>query len=449
MKERIKVGVAYMSPSFGAVGDPPKSEEWLEERRGRASARLRERFPEIEFSWRDIKSQSDVDKFLRKETDAAGYIVFLMQGINELSRPILHSGKPIILISETYGGSGDYLLEYGRAKEAGYPINGLVTRDIGCDEVLEKVTLLEVIGKLKDSKVIFLVAPGTYHQLNLQHPLNNDMISMIRNMQTVYGVISIPLDVLEFKKKYYEKVEEEEVKRLAERWIKEASENREENIDEIKKSAKLYFAMQEVVKDYDANAIAVDCILLYRRNFLDAWPCLGFMEFSKEGKIVPVCEADAPSAICLLIVKYLTGLPGFINDPSPDDTKSEVVYYHCYAPINPFGEQKVPYTITSAHLGGKHASVFVELPVNKTITAMGLDLNGNTLFLHRAEVISNEYSLHACSTKLIGRVNTKALAENWRWRSGWHRVVVYGDWKEKLKDLASLLNLKVIEEDRL
>jgi len=30
---------------------------------------------------------------------------------------------------------------------------------------------------------------------------------------------------------------------------------------------------------------------------------------------------------------------------------------------------------------------------------------------------------------------------------GWHRVTFYGDWRRRVKDLATLLEMKIIEED--
>ncbi|MGC9015049.1 MAG: fucose isomerase, partial [Thermoproteota archaeon] len=213
--------------------------------------------------------------------------------------------------------------------------------------------------------------------------------------------------------------------------------------------AKLYVAMKKVAFDYRVDAIALDCIVLHNTNLLDAWPCLGYMELWNDN-IIPICEADAYSGAVLLIMKYLANRPGFISDPSLDDLTNEVIYYHCYAPLIPYGSKgcRCPYVITPAHLGAKNASVHVELPVNETITAIGFSPEERTLVVHTAQAVRNEFSPYACAVKLIGRTETRTLAKTWKYRAGWHRVVFYGDWRKELKELSALLNLKFVEEDK-
>ena len=294
------------------------------------------------------------------------------------------------------------------------------------------------------------MSPGVRTLANIEFPLSIDLYSYTRQLQALFGVTPILMDSRSFVEKYYSKVSESEAKEVAERWIKEAKEVTETDKDEILRAAKLYIAMREAVKDHNADVIAVDCIVLYRNGFLDAWPCLGFMELIRRDEVIPVCEADINSAVLLLLMKYLANRPGFINDPSPDMLKGEIVYYHCFAPITPYAygdEKAVPYIITPAHLGGKRASVYVEAPTGEPVTLVGLSLDEKILTIHTAKVLRNEYSLKSCSTKIIGRANVKTIVKKFRWRAGWHRVLFYGDWREELKELASLLGLNVVEED--
>jgi len=444
-----KIAVGFIVPPEGAIGGSPYSEKWFSEKKQKVLDKLHTMFPDIKFVTYDIRNVNDVSDFLDRESDSIGYLIFILNCIAGLIRPILYSGKPVIMIGETYGGSGEFLLEYSSAKEEGRPVLGVVTRNIDDERVLGKVRLFKVIYKLRNSKILFIVSPAERLLMNLEYPLSVDLYSSIKALQTVSGITPILLDVREFVKKYYQHVDEGEAKKVAEKWVKNAMRNYEEDNEEIVKSAKLYLAMRNAIKDYEANAIAVDCIVLYNSGFLDAWPCLGYMELWYDG-IVPICEADAYSAFSLLAMRYLADRPGFISDPSPDNLKDEVVYYHCYSPTCPYGVagKTCPYTITPAHLGSKHASVFVELPINEEITVVGFIPEERVLTLHTAKAVSNEFSSYACATKLVGRTNTCALINNWRKRAGWHRVVFYGNWREELKDLATLLGLKVIEEDK-
>ncbi|KXA91223.1 hypothetical protein AKJ57_01985 [candidate division MSBL1 archaeon SCGC-AAA259A05] len=445
-----RVAVIFIAPSSGALGEPPSSDEWIEEKVEEVLDNLNELFPEIEFVPYRVEEPADVSEFTKKEERATGYLVFVLNSVRGLIRPILQSGKPTILVGETYGGAGEYLPEHSRAQSLDMPVVGISTRDITNKKVLKNVKFLDVIGNLRNSKVMFIVSPAEKQLMDYEYPLSVDLWSSLRSVQTITGITPVTLDTEKFVEKYYDRVDENEAEDVADRWIEESVENEEEKIDEIKKSAKLYLAIKKSADDYDVDAVAIDCIVLYRNDLLPAWPCLAFMEMYKEGETVPVCEADPYAATALLVMKYLADLPGFINDPSPDDLTQEVVYYHCYAPVNPHGssEKSVPFRITPAHLGGKHASVCTELPTNETITVIGLDPENGNLPFHTAEAVRNERSDHSCSTKLVGKTNTEALAKNWKWRSGWHRVAFYGDWREEIKKLARLLSLNVIEEDK-
>ncbi|MCD6536139.1 MAG: fucose isomerase [Thaumarchaeota archaeon] len=447
----MRVAVFFVEPPSGSIGEPPETVKLFDQRREKIMQTLKRLYPDADFTAFKVTDSTEAAEAVESSKSADGFLVFVFNSLYGLSRPIIEAGKPTILVAETYGGAGDFLLEYARAKSEGKRVLGVITRDVENEDLLRRyVKYLQVIYKLRNSKVLFLVSPGVKMLANAEFPLSIDLYSYTRQMQALFGITPILVDSKSFIEKYYSKVSESEAKEIAEQWIKEAKEVPETDKDEIFRSAKLYLAMRKAVKEYNADAIAVDCIVLYRNGFLDAWPCLGFMELIRRDEAVPVCEADIDSAILLLLMKYLANRPGFINDPSPDMTKDEIVYYHCFAPITPYGygdKKTVPYVITPAHLGGKRASVYVEAPTGEPVTLVGLSLDEKTLTIHTAEVLRNEYSLKSCSTKIIGKANVKTIVNKYKWRAGWHRVLFYGDWREELKELAPLLGLNVIEED--
>ena len=449
--KKCELGVFFIAPPSGALGEPPESTRLFEERRKKIMEILRSLYPDIEFHSFSITNSRDVSDALDKTRSAVGYIAFIFNSLYGLVRPIIGSNKPTVMIAETYGAAGDFLLEYSRARAEGRRILGIITRSVEDRELLKRyVGYLYTIYKLRNSKILFIVSPGVKTLFNAEFPLSIDLYSYSRQLQALFGITPIIMDSREFTEKYYSKVADGEARKVAEKWMEEAKEVLERDEREIVESAKLYIAMRRAVQDYEADAIAVDCIVLYRNGFLNAWPCLGFMELIRRDEAVPACEADVYSAALLLLMKHLANRPGFINDPSPDMLSDEIVYYHCFAPITPYGygdKRVAPYTITSAHLGGKKASIYVEAPVGEKVTVAGLSPEEKILTIHTAEVLRNELSLRSCSTKIIGKANTRSIIESYTWRAGWHRVLFYGDWRRELKEIASLLGLTVVEED--
>jgi len=141
------------------------------------------------------------------------------------------------------------------------------------------------------------------------------------------------------------------LKEVAERWFKNAKRIIDRKLEDLIEPAKLYLALKELIKERKLDAVRIDRITLYHAGFLKTWPCLAFMELTREG-VICGCEADLCSMAIMLLMKFLKNIPGYINDPSPDMDKGEVVYYHCQAPINPYGYDSKsfsPYTITPVH----------------------------------------------------------------------------------------------------
>jgi len=421
------------------------------------AGRVRKFLPEAEITTHVIHSLEDATKTLEEAKDAASYIVFVFSMITGFFRTILWSGKPCVVIAQSLTGSGDLLMEYSRARGAGMPLVAVALQDIFDEEVLGRyIGYLRVIYKLKSSRVLFIMAPATMRQMALEFPLSVDMYSTTRYIQSLLGVTPLMLNVRKFTAKYYDVVDEKEAEEIANKWIREAKKVVEQDKTSIIKSARLYLALKRCAEDYEADAVAIDCLVLFYSDYLDAWPCLAFMELAKEGKVIPVCEADAHSAAILLMMKYVANRPGYINDPAVDTLNGEVVYFHCFSPINPYGYgsgKTVPYIITPAHGGTKKVSVHVELPESETATLVGLSPEERVLAISKSKILGNIFAtdgLHGlvCASKVVAKTNTGALLNNWVWRAGWHRVLFYGDWREELKDLATLLRLKVVEEDK-
>lgn len=65
------------------------------------------------------------------------------------------------------------------------------------------------------------------------------------------------------------------------------------------------------------------------------------------------------------------------------------------------------------------------------------------------EAIYRDFGESSCRTKLVAKVNAKLIHENYDYGTfSNHLVVYYGDIREKVKNLASLIGFGVVEEDR-
>jgi len=448
-KNRVGV-ILCLTPAERFGGEPvDKANEMLRTAIGELLRSLSERFSWIEFAYAESFSFNDSVSILKELGDVTGYLVFNINMMGGVLRPILLSGKPAVVLSETYVGSGEFLMEYSRALSSGMPVVGFSMRGIpDVEQVAEYVNLLDVVHKLSSSKMLVIVDEVTKDFMWAEDPICIDMCNISREVQSITGIDVEYMTIDAFKEKYYEPASIEEARKVAERWLNNAARVDEHSLDDLVAPARLYLAMKKALIEHGAAAISFDDIHLVGFGLLDAWPCLGFMELAKEG-FIGVCEGDVRSGAIMLLMKYLANVPGFISDPAIDMRNGEVVYYHCYAPINPYGfdsTETCPYTIRRAHFLKQR--VDVELPLNKVVTVVGLDPANKAITVHTAETVGHEHGPIVCATQLVAKANTEALARNWVWGAGWHRVVFYGDWKGRLKTIAQLLGLKVVEEDK-
>ncbi len=246
----------------------------------------------------------------------------------------------------------------------------------------------------------------------------------------------------------YRKASEIEAARWADQWIKEAEKTVEPSRDELVRSARMYLAMTEMLKDSRAQAMDVDCLHLFYGKKLPAYPCIGFREFNDAG-LVGACEADLQSTITMLAMTYLAGRPGFISDPVIDTSKNQIIYAHCVAMTKVDGPKGTanPYQIRSHSEDRKGASMRSLLPLGRMTTTIQMDPERKEILLHQGKSVANIDEDRACRTKLAVEIkgDVDRLLGSWdRW--GWHRVTFYGDLKVPVHALADALGYKVVEE---
>ena len=250
---------------------------------------------------------------------------------------------------------------------------------------------------------------------------------------------------------YYENAEEEEAEKWADKWIKESLKVVEPTREEIVKSAKMYLALKRAMIDNDADAVTIDCLGLYYGGKLPAYPCLALFQLNNEGS-TGVCEADLDSTITQLMMRYLTGRPGYVSDPVIDTAANQIIYAHCVATNKVYGPDGIsnPYIIRSHSEDRKGASVQSLMPLGETVTTVKIKVSEKALCIHQGRTVANIEEDKACRTKLAVEAYVQKVLENWNMKVdfGWHRVTFYGNWRKHLMNLAALLGMKIIEEDK-
>ena len=384
---------------------------------------------EVEFVGGDVvRISSDVEKLKEKIGDVDGILAFnLSSGVGALFRGIVDFGVPTILFSQPYSGH-DWSAVAGMVKN-GKRVDVLATSDY--NEILSRIRLIDVIRRLKETKIIYIRNGGA----------NTDYAARVKEK---YGVEIISVDHNRLVD-IYNSTDLEAAEEDAERWITNALKIVEPSRDEIIKSSRMYLAIKKLLEEESASAITINCLGLFGQGALPAYPCLAFSRLNDEG-LTGVCEADLDSTLTQLIVGYIAKKPGFVSDPVIDTATNTVIHAHCVAATRMDGpaNEPAPYIVRSHLEDDKGASLQVLMRIGQKVTVAKL-VGLNTMLISTGEIIASPDVDRGCRTKITTKVpNARKMLDNWS--GGVHRVIFYGDWVEDLTNLGNLLSYDVVFE---
>jgi hypothetical protein len=426
-KVRIRLVFTHRSPDLATW---PYQGYDYEARKKELTSRLREACPNVEFLPATTQTEEEAKKLLAADEGIDGYLVYMVGLWTGAPEVIAAFGRPTLFVDDLYAGSGEFLIGYAAAKRKGLKVAAVSSSRF--EDVVEAVKSFECLKKLQ-SAVILDVRDG-------------ELGENAKAIQEVFGVKVRRISSDELNAAYG-KADRAQAREVAKRWIDNAEKVIEPSRAEIEKSAAMYLAMQDLMRQHKARAITVDCLTLFYGGRLPAYPCLGFFQFNNDG-LVGACEADLQSTITMLLMTELVGRPGYISDPVIDTSKKQIIYAHCVAPNKVFGPtgSSNPYHIRSHSEDRKGAAVRSLMPLGEMTTTLKFNPVSKEVILHQARTVANIDEDKACRNKLAAEVaDIDKLMTEWdRW--SWHRVTFYGDHKAAVERMSALLGFKVVME---
>jgi L-fucose isomerase-like protein len=406
----------------------------VQKKRDEVLAALHRHPPEIEFSADILRSVEEAEKLVEKEGNRFdGYLVYMTAMWTKIEQVFARKVHPVIIADDLYAGSGGILSTHAVVQKGHLPVITVASSDFR--DTVEAVRLFDVMRELREARIL-VVSDRTKEQ---------EKDERIDPMGTT--VIRIGSDRLH---EYYNATQEQNAREYQQQWMDEAVKLVEPDAEEILKSARMHLALKAAMKDADVDAVTVDCLGLYYANKLPAYPCLSFFQLNNEGS-TGVCEADVDSTLSQLMLRYLTGRPGYVSDPVIDTGANQIIYAHCVATNRVFGPDgaRNPYIIRSHAEDGKGASVQSLMPLGETVTTIKINPRGKCFAIHNGHTVANVNDDKGCRTKLAAAVDAQALMDNYHFDLfGWHRVTCYGDYRKACLNLARLYGFDIHEEDR-
>jgi hypothetical protein len=474
MEIRPKVRLVFSHIPKGQPTWPYISYDY-EARKKELIGKLTRGCPEIEFLPVTVHNADAARRIIAEDKDKkiTGYLVYMVGIWTGAPQTIAEAGKPTLFVDDLYAGSGEFLIAFAAARRAGKNVAGVSSsrfedvlkaarcfsqitepREAASFAALCMAAVCKTYKPMGDEAYAAIDAPPKVDAAMAVKKLRQSTILLVgRPMQPIEPIITRSLGTkimpIDFKQldEAYKKASPAEATEYAERWTRQAAVV-EPSADEIRKSAAIYVAMRDLMKQHNARAITINCLGGFYGGHMAAYPCLGFSQLNSDG-FVGACEADMKSTLTMLAMSHLVGRPGYISDPVIDTSKNQIIYAHCVAMTKVDGPKGAsnPYQILTHSEDRKGASMRSLLPVGRMTTTLQIDPARKEFLVHQGKSVANIDEDKACRTKLAVDVkgDIEKLMGSWdQW--GWHRVTFFGDLKAPVQALAASLGYKVVEE---
>jgi len=351
--------------------------------------------------------------------------------------PVLDAGRPMVFFS--LPASGHDWMYAPRWRRAGHRVALIPTSNY--DELERALRLLRVVPMMQQTRILlFPPARGTAAACSPEEVKNHLGADVVAVEEKVFDDLITAADPTA-------------VQAEIDAWTRGAKEILEPTKDDIEKAARVSVALDRLMEQEQADALAIGtCMGWLPRGF----PCLGFTRLRDRG-VPAACEGDMDSLLTMLLFQYALDQPGFQGNATFDTSRNVLWTAHCTAPLKmdgPDGES-APYLLRGhSEVGGSGCVPEVQYRLGQVVTRAKF-VNLNTILASTGKIIEvPERAVHGCRTQIVTEVADAAtMAANWSSALDTedamtllHRVVVYGDHMQSVRDLANLMGFEVIQE---
>ena len=435
-RSKVKVARIYMGTKGGLW---PKPKLNFQEEIGfynKQFAKLGTEMADVDFAVDSlVTSPGEVKQIKDKLKDIDGILVIhLSMGVGPVLSEILSAGKPTAVFATPY--SGHEWSSWGdlQKQPTGAKMECFLTSDYS--QLATAIRPFRAIHHLREAKILNVTTQSFKPYAD--------------QMKAKFGTEMKPIN-LDAVVKAYNAISDEDAKAETERWIKGAEAVIEPGRNDIYKSCKLALAFENMLAAEDATVLTVDCYgTMWDKTIkLPAYPCVGFCRLNDMG-LGGICESDLRSAMTHILLQGLTGKPGFISDPTVDESTDSIILAHCMSSRKmdgPNGPQS-SYKLRTVH--EREDGVTPQSQMRKGQKVTQAILIGTDLVLYfTGEIIDTPVGMEfdrGCRTKITVKVDGDVTTLWKNWSNGLHRQTVYGNVAKELGQFCRYMGVKMVDE---
>lgn len=377
-----------------------------------------------------VNEEGDVS-FLEKPVEKADVVL--------LYKPHLGQGNCVVKISEY----GLPLILFNKEGKVNNPLDALeyiyprkkVWVAVDYSDINSYLRLLSLKKEIEHTKILVLNADYPHWERFLCRVLGG--------LEAIKERFGIDLEYVESEEviERWKSIEEKRAMSIAEKWMKEAEKMVEPEEKGLLAVARLYLVIKDLLKERGAQAIT----MAYGDDPLPV-PCFAYTNLRDEG-IPAACEADIISLLSMIILHYVANKPCFMGNTFVDLNDEAIILSHCVCPrkMKGYNAGAAPYVLRSYHkekfAGSLTAFVKMDTDQEVTICRLGGDLK--TMLVTKGKIMSCEDLEDYCRVTVKIKIDDpKGFIHK---TSGNHHVMVYGDFREQLRELNRIFGLTTVE----
>ncbi|MBA7605651.1 hypothetical protein ES703_12785 [subsurface metagenome] len=432
-RTKVKVARIYMGTSHGLWPKPKlnlKNEVRFYESE---FAKLKHELSDVEFVVDELVTSAEQAGQLKGRLEKVDGIlaIHFNIGVRPILNEILSVGKPTVVFAVPYSGHGWTGFGALQKQELGAKMECMLTSDY--KQLAAAIRPFRAIHHLREAKILNLTTrsfAGYADRIKEKFGTEIKKIELKRVLDACNAI------------------SDRQAKAEANRWVKGAVKVVEPSREEIFKSCKLALALEKLLDQEDATVMTADCYGTMFRPLCQsyAYPCIGFIRLNNMG-LGGICESDLQSAMTHIIFQGLVGKPGFISDPTVDESNNSIILAHCMGTTKMDGPEgpEAAYKLRTIMERREGVVPQVQMRIGQKVTQAKL-VGTDFLPYFTGEIIDAPETDRGCRTKITVKVDgdTEKLWKNWT--SGLHRVTCYGDITEDLERFCRFKEIEMVDE---
>jgi len=447
-------------------------------------AQLEGALPDVEFVRRDLHGTPDGYQRLLGEIQQfkdtidgvvlVGGAVIRFQGVDGPGQqPLAFTGLPTIHVDNLFKlQPAPYRIfrEQGRVILAELDREGIMPAEKSeamFADLVDKIRIMRALRVLRDSRILFIKSPDSdIDGVDFKVPPPHYNEQIVGRIKECFGTEFVFHDVDDLIDRFHA-IGDDEARPVAEEWKAGAVSVQEGIEEEITKSAKLYLAIDAIREEHGLDPAAIMVNGEYRaiEEGITSTTSLAMTEFQKRG-IIGCYQSYTGTTLAQLFAWHMLGRISFVHDDVVDIANDITLHMHCGTPVNNlWGDEDLTYKLRDYTTGHWHEDrghrdgavpAEVSFPVGVPVTIWKVFPMKRLITLYTgtsvdgAEVYGETWPDIICRNKLPVKVDDaeKIIGNHDVLQYGCHRCATFGDLRERIKQLATLIGFEVDEWDR-